>query len=143
MCVSLGTLAISMYAPSDQPDVSIPSTRTIFTVPAHRVQVIDGDTIRIGQEKFRLVGWDTPEKFGRERCAQEKRMGEQASREARRIFRHADELTLVRQGVDKYGRTLARWRVDGRDYGELLWSKQLAKPWNYPAQAKPKWCATS
>ena len=36
---------------------------------------------------------------------------------------------IERQGVDRYGRTLARVTVNGRDVGAYLVSRGLARPW--------------
>jgi hypothetical protein len=45
--------------------------------PGH-VVVIDGDTIRVAGETFRLVGFDTPETY-RARCPAERELGHRAT----------------------------------------------------------------
>ena len=139
--MSIATLGVSILEPAGSRSIIEPLPDALtFVVPASAVRVVDGDTIDIGAERFRLDQWDTPEKFGDEKCAQERRLGEQASRAARQIFRSAESVTVVRGDLDRFGRTVSRWIVDGRDYGGLLYQQGLAQPWAYGHQAKPDWC---
>jgi endonuclease YncB( thermonuclease family) len=39
-----------------------------------QIEVVDGDTIRVGSEVIRLVGFDTPETY-RARCPSERELG--------------------------------------------------------------------
>jgi endonuclease YncB( thermonuclease family) len=39
--------------------------------------------------------------------------------------------------MDQYGRTLAFVRIDGRDYGEIMIERGLARPWR--GRREP-WC---
>jgi endonuclease YncB( thermonuclease family) len=43
-------------------------------VPAAEVRVVDGDTIRLGRERIRILGIDTPETQNRARCDAERRL---------------------------------------------------------------------
>jgi endonuclease YncB( thermonuclease family) len=43
-------------------------------VPAAEVRVVDGDTIRLGRERIRILGIDTPETQNRARCNAEHRL---------------------------------------------------------------------
>lgn len=139
-------LAIAMsFVPDFEPTArssanTLPSARS-FTVAASSVRIVDGDTVDIGPERFRLDQWDTPEKFGGEKCPREKQLGERATRAARKLFRQAEHLTIIRGETDAYGRTVSRWILDGRDYGGLLYQQGLAQPWAYGRQAKPDWCS--
>lgn len=68
------------------------------------LHVVDGDTIHLGTERIRLMGYDTPELRGE--CVAER----ERAREARRILKVTLEnfdYSLERHGVDRYGRTLA------------------------------------
>jgi endonuclease YncB( thermonuclease family) len=44
---------------------------------------------------------------------------------------------LQRTGTDKYGRTLAYVSVDGKDVGDILMQRGLARPWR--GHREP-WC---
>ncbi len=44
---------------------------------------------------------------------------------------------ILRQGTDRYGRTLAAIRVEGHDVGDILVSEGLARTW---AGRREPWC---
>lgn len=100
--------------------------------------VHDGDSIRCGRERIRLVNIDAPELEGSPRC-QRRRNGPNPSwcdyglglrsRDALKAFLAKGEVRITRQGVDRYGRTLARVTVNGRDAGDYLASRGLARRW--------------
>jgi len=100
------------------------------------VSVHDGDTIRCGGERIRIANIDAPELPGSPKCERRRRGYEwcdyragAASREALRAFLTRGRVTIERQGEDAYGRTLATVRVNGRDAGEYLIARGLARPW--------------
>jgi micrococcal nuclease len=91
--------------------------------PAHRVTcVVDGDTVWIAREKIRLLDIDAPEMEGR--CAAERALAVR-SRDRLAVLLRSGEVTIARDGVDKYGRTLARLG----DLGEVLVREGLARRW--------------
>jgi micrococcal nuclease len=106
----------------------------ICTAPA----VHDGDSIRCGKERIRLIGIDAPELRGSPRCEQ-KRTGRNPSwcdyqlgdrsRDALREFLRSGTVSFERKSLDRYRRTLARVTVNGRDAGEYLISRGFARPW--------------
>jgi len=69
--------------------------------------VTDGDTIRCGEERIRITGIDAPETRG---CRSGRRCvegdGHAATRALERVMAEA-ELSIIRLGRDRYGRTLA------------------------------------
>ncbi|GLK74709.1 thermonuclease family protein [Ancylobacter dichloromethanicus] len=125
--------------------LSLPATAGIY--------VIDGDTIVVGREHIRIVGIDAPE-TRQARCDAELRLGLEAK--ARVLFllqracgplAKADAgrcLTIQRQPApDRYGRTLARIGVGGRDLGATLVAEGLARPYICPrgrCPARKPWC---
>lgn len=91
--------------------------------------VVDGDTLWLRGEKFRLQGFDTPETTtnfcGGER---ERQLGNKATDRLIQIMNDG-EVTFRRNGKDRYGRTLADFYVDGIDVGEILIGEGLARQW--------------
>lgn len=91
--------------------------------PAARVTcVVDGDTIWIEREKIRLLDIDAPEMEGK--CAAERVLAVR-SRDRLVALLRGREVTIAREGVDRYGRTLAR--LD--DVGAQLVREGLARRW--------------
>lgn len=98
--------------------------------------VHDGDTVRCGKERIRLANIDAPELRGSPSCRGYKVKTHwcdyQAgirSRDALRGFLARGKAKVHRTGTDRYGRTLARLTVNGRDAGEYLISLGLARRW--------------
>ncbi|MBY0351844.1 thermonuclease family protein [Tabrizicola sp.] len=88
------------------------------------VRVIDGDTVSLlcpedGIENARLLGFDTPEKYA-PRCLGEFMAAERASWHLRALIQRADQLTLTRDGRDRYGRALVRLELDGVDVARTM-----------------------
>ncbi|MGF7154799.1 thermonuclease family protein [Novosphingobium gossypii] len=106
--------------------------------------VHDGDTLTLcTREKVRVANIDAPELPDSPRCAPVQRQrlagsknppwcdykaGEQ-SRDALRAFLGSGSVSIERLGQDRYGRTLARIYVGGRDAGDYLIRRGLARPW--------------
>lgn len=115
-----------------------------LAAPACVAYVTDGDTIRLcSGERVRLLGIDAPERAGTERCSAKSRArlkdsrnpswcdfekGERARVALTRLIA-SGTVRLQAQGLDRYGRTLARVTVNGKDAGEWLISQGLARPW--------------
>lgn len=91
--------------------------------------VVDGDTFWYGGEKIRLKGIDTPEKGGK-LCggAYEVQLAKQATNRLRELL-NGGNISINRDGKDRYGRTLATVKAHGRDVGETLVSERLARKW--------------
>jgi endonuclease YncB( thermonuclease family) len=53
-------------------------------VDRNQIEVLDGDTIRLGGETFRLVGFDAPETY-RARCPSERELGNRATLRLKQI----------------------------------------------------------
>lgn len=104
----------------------------------HAISVYDGDTIRLGQERIRIVGLDTPELGHRAECEFEAVAAEQAKQALIAEIARGN-VELHRQGTDRYGRTLARVTVDGRDVADTLIAQGLARP--YAGGRRESWCS--
>jgi len=98
--------------------------------------VHDGDTIRCGAERIRIANIDAPELPDSPKCQGRRRsyawcdfeLGYR-SRDALRAFLASGPVAISRQGVDRYGRTLAVVTVNGRDAGDYLVRLRFARPW--------------
>lgn len=98
--------------------------------------VHDGDTIRCGRERIRISNIDAPELPDSPKCQKRYRgiawcdFGlAYRSRDALRAFLAIGPVVIQRQGVDRYGRTLALVTVNGRDAGQALVANGLARIW--------------
>lgn len=100
------------------------------------IRVTDGDTFRIREERIRIANIDTPEMPGRARCDAEAELALAARARLGRLLA-AGDIRLAREGVDRYGRTLARVRAGGVDVGDQLVRERLAQRW---MGRKASWC---
>lgn len=98
--------------------------------------VHDGDSLRCDGERIRIANIDAPELPDSPKCKDERRSyawcdfkAGYASRDALKAFLARGQVMIERQGTDRYGRTLARVTVNGRDAGEYLIGLGLAKRW--------------
>jgi len=98
--------------------------------------VHDGDTVRTcSGERVRILNIDAPEMPGSPKCEDRRRQGwcdyalAERSRDALSVFLMSGPMQIERSGNDKYGRTLARLTVNGRDAGAYLIAQGLARPW--------------
>jgi endonuclease YncB( thermonuclease family) len=110
---------------------------------ASRTRVIDGDTLEDTRDKitYRLVNIDAPETGSRAHCPAERELGNRATQAARTLIAGAEQLEFRPTGrLDQYGRTIAFVLIDGRDLGQTLISRGLARPWR--GRREP-WCDTS
>lgn len=99
---------------------------------------IDGDTIESGGRRYRLANIDTPEMGDRARCGAERRLAQRATQRARALLDNARRIEVHPIGRDdRYGRSVAYVRIDGRDLGEALMAEGLARPWRGRREA---WC---
>lgn len=106
------------------------------------VRVVDGDTFDAGGERYRAIGYDTPEIGRFARCPAEDALGRRASARAAALIASARRIEAVRPAWrwrrDQHGRRLAEIRLDGRDIGAILIAEGLARP--YRRGARPDWC---
>ena len=82
------------------------------------VTVIDGDTIKIGDQRIRIHGIDAPE--GRQTCARDGvtwLCGQEAGQQLRELVR-GSEVTCKSVDQDRYGRIVAKCFAGGLDVGD-------------------------
>lgn len=96
---------------------------------------VDGDTVWLAGEKIRLAGIDAPELSSPD-CASERALAHEATIRLSEIL-SSREWHLVREGKDRYGRTLATFHSSGETAGSRLVREGLARPWG---GRKESWC---
>lgn len=101
----------------------------------------DGDSMRLCNERIRLVGFDAPELHS-PRCPDEFKLAICAHDRLNALIDEGRKFggRLERTGRrDKYNRTLARLYVQGRDVAGIMIEEGLARA--YDGQSKRKgWC---
>ena len=81
------------------------------------VTVTDGDTIKLDGTTYRLHGIDAPE--AKQWCG-DYPAGAIASGALAKLVEGADRVTCEAKATDRYGRTVAICRADGRDSGQAM-----------------------
>lgn len=106
-----------------------------------QLYVIDGDTIHYNREKIRIANIDTPE-ITHAKCDAELKKGLDAKAALKGLI--DGEFFRIDRGdpktgrlTDRYGRTLALISVNGRDVGEILIERKLARRWT---GRRHPWC---
>lgn len=100
-----------------------------------QLQVHDGDSIRCAGERIRIENIDAPELPDSPKCHPPRSyawcdyQAGFASRDALIAFLGRGQIMVQRTGTDRYGRTLARVSVNGKDAGAYLVSKGHAHWW--------------
>lgn len=121
------------------PAAALPRAEAVsLAAPVRRddIRVTDGDTFRVSDERIRIANIDTPEMPGRARCQVEADRAVAAKARLTQLLA-AGPVVLEREGVDRYGRTLAIVRVNGVDIGEQLIREGEAQRW---MGRKATWC---
>jgi micrococcal nuclease len=118
----------------------------LFGILAHSAtaaegwRVVDGDTVVTPSGlTVRVANIDAPEAPGKCKCELECRQAEAATAYVRASLRLAGvvELRPYVRPVDRYGRTLAYVLVDGKDLGDEMVSRGLARKWE---GRRRSWC---
>ncbi len=115
-----------------------PAAATAERISAAAIHVVDGDTIDARGDRFRLVGFDTPETY-KPRCDYELALGRAATARLRELLENGQGVDLVvLPGRDRYDRGLARLFIDRRDVGAILIAEGLAR--SYTGGRRESWC---
>jgi len=98
--------AIGLTTPGERSEAAMAPSMPPGT-PLVRCHAVDGDTLRCGTERIRLIGIDSPELPGHCRSGRACAAGDPVA--AGKALRHAvgTAMTIRRFGQDHYGRTLA------------------------------------
>jgi endonuclease YncB( thermonuclease family) len=127
--------------------------RPTAALAPNRIEVVDGDTVRLDGQSYRLVGLDTPESGARAKCAVEREKAAAAARRLReivagggiRLDRVACNCPANTEGTEQcnYGRLCGVLTSSGRDVGQTLIGEGLARSYNCGAwycPPKQPWC---
>jgi endonuclease YncB( thermonuclease family) len=132
------TMTTSAYAPEPGFSGAIAPRVTPVCGSGKRIDcVVDGDTLWLDGEKIRVVNIDAPEVDGR--CRAESARAADATRALARLVSNRP-VRLVRQGEDRYGRTLAAVVTPDGDVGETLVGRRLAVRWRGRREPASTWC---
>ncbi len=108
------------------------------TVDPAAVYVVDGDTIRMDGDSWRLVGLDTPETY-KPRCDFELALGQAATARLRELMASGRVVEVIRlPGRDRFDRGLARLYIGGENIADILISEGLARA--YDGGRRESWC---
>ncbi len=120
-------------APGADDRVQIRPAKTREEVPTARIDVDDGDTVRItwsegDVEIVRILGIDTPEtQHVSHNLPYDQPFGREAAGFARGAFAVAHRVEILRAPeIDRYGRTLGYFFLDGQNYSALIVRERLA-----------------
>ena len=84
----------------------VPAAEVRVMVPASEIRVVDGDTIRLGRERIRIIGLDAPESGNLAKCDAERKLSALATMTFREMI-EGKFIEIRRDGHDRYGRTPA------------------------------------
>lgn len=101
----------------------------IWVALACQLVAVDGDTLRCGAERIRLLAIDTPELPGHCRRGRKCVDGDPYAATASLAAMLKGRAEIARVGRDRYGRTLARVRVNGIDLSDYQLSRGMAQRW--------------
>lgn len=97
--------------------------------------VYDGDTFWFEHEKFRTLGYDSPE-LGWPFC-DKPAAGAKASRDRLRALLNSGGFNIERQAIDRYGRTLAWVTIGGESLAKIMIREGYGRPW---IEGGEHWC---
>jgi endonuclease YncB( thermonuclease family) len=141
--VLLAIVTFPTYAPMLIPDNASANAVAFVgqTFRRQQLYVVDGDTIHYNREKIRIANIDAPE-ISQAKCDSELKRGLEAKAALKELL-DGKEFNIFRgdpktgRMTDKYGRTLALISVNGRDVGNILVQRQLARQWT---GRRMPWC---
>lgn len=113
-----------------------PILTTVAAVTA--IAVIDGDTVHMGAERYRLLGIDAAE-IRHAQCDAERRLGELTKKRLQDLVGSSRVELKTDQPArrDKYGRLLVHLLVNGKDAACILIQEGYARPWR---GRRENWC---
>ena len=106
---------------------------------AEPLQAVDGDTVKRGKIRTRLMKYDTPEIGRRAKCPEEHELGLRAKARLDGLLMGSRWQMVYSKRRDVHGRDLALLTVDGQDVAAIMIAEGLARP--YTGRKKRRgWC---
>ena len=122
-----------------QAQTPAPSAEPSQIVERSRVVVVDGDSVTLDGQEWRLRGYDTPE-IDKAQCEGERRLALAAKRRLEDMVRAAREIRLDGgEERDRYKRPLGDLVIDGVNVREAMISEGWARPYN--GGRRKGWCS--
>lgn len=132
---TVATMPAVAHAPAPSAE---PATKTQL-VDRARVVVVDGDSVTLDGQEWRLMGFDTPE-IDKAGCEGERRLALAAKRRLEDMVRAAREIRLDGgEEHDRYKRPLGDLVLDGVNVREAMISEGWARPYN--GGRRKGWCS--
>lgn len=117
----------------------------LLLASAITIQVIDGDTLKVNDHTYRLVGYDTPELYSG-KCLSERRLASKARlRLAQLVTEPGAKLQEVLCHGSNFGRKCAVVYVNGKNIARTLVREGYADDYWCSSAGCPKrrnWCET-
>lgn len=131
-------LGLAVLADSQPKPAAHAGPPSAVTLAGEAIHVVDGDTVDIDGQRYRLQGYDTPEIY-HARCGRERDLGLLAAARLVELMR-AGPVEVVRgDGRERWGRGLARLIIGGRDVAAALIASGHARA--YDGRSKRNgWC---
>lgn len=118
----------------------------LLLASAVTLQVIDGDTLKVNDVSYRLVGYDTPELYSG-KCVAERRLASKARlRLAQLVIEPGAKLQEVLCHGSNYGRKCAVVYVNGVNIAGTMVSERFADHYWCTSSGCPvrrQWCAVA
>lgn len=121
--------------------VAVIASTTANAQSATVQRVIDGDTIvacTATCQTVRISNIDAPEMPPKSKCQKEEQRALDATKRLTAMIQGRNvEIVVDARSRDRYGRTLAQVRFNGKDVGEALIAAGVARKW---AGRREPWC---
>lgn len=121
---------------------TVPAEAETRTLPLKGQTVVDGDTLKVGKERLRIIGYDCGEvRRPHYKCEAERQKGLEATARLDKQMSGSEGRVTVRRTPmrDGHGRPLTHAWVDGKHISKIMTSDGLCKSWD-GEEARPNWC---
>lgn len=119
---------------------TVPADAQGRMLPLKGQSVVDGDTLKVGRNRLRMLGYDAPEiRRPHYKCDAELAKGREAKAHLEFILSQGRVTVRRTQARDGYGRPLTQAWINGEPLADIMIKDGYGKPWD-GVSAKPNWC---